>query len=294
MRLLTPKDLAQAIGSSESSVRRWIDGGRVRVSRTMGGHRRITVAEAVRFIRELRVPLLRPDLLGLPPRAATTPAAPGGTSPETEGERAIAGALEAGDADAFGAQAIAWYVSGRALAELFDGPVRGVMNDLGARWREEEEMILAEHRATEACLRAVAQVRMLMPEPPTSHAPLAIGGAVEGDTHALASAMAAAVLAEVGYRDVNFGGNTPVKLLSRAAGERRPRLVWLAVHVPLEPRVVRAVDGLTDELHQRKTALVVGGVYSSMLRPHPGRHVAKSMGELAAFARGLNGGAGVE
>lgn len=291
MRLLTPRDLAQAIGSSESSVRRWIDGGRVRVSRTVGGHRRITVADAVRFIRDMRAPLLRPDLLGLPVRAATAAPASEGAAPGTEGERAIAAALEAGDADVFAALVISWYVSGRTLANLFDAPVRAVMDDLGARWREREEMILVEHRATEACMRAVAQVRMLMPES-SKDAPLALGGAVEGDQHALASAQAAAVLAEVGYRDVNFGGNTPVKLLSRAAAERRPRLVWLSIHAPPEKRVSRGIDALADQLHRHGAAVVVGGVYSSTFAAHPARHVARSMGELAAFARGLGRGNG--
>ena len=64
-KLLTPKDLADAIGASESSLRRWVDSGRVKMSRTAGGHRRIPLAEAIRFIRETHATVVRPDLLGL-------------------------------------------------------------------------------------------------------------------------------------------------------------------------------------------------------------------------------------
>src|SRR4051794_17870331 len=76
--LLTPKELADAIGASESSLRRWVDGGRLRISRTAGGHRRIPVEEAVRFIRETGATLVRPEMLGLALaprelRAATKP-----------------------------------------------------------------------------------------------------------------------------------------------------------------------------------------------------------------------------
>ena len=48
---LSPKDLAAAIGVSESSLKRWVDSGRLAVERTAGGHRRIPFQEAVRFVR---------------------------------------------------------------------------------------------------------------------------------------------------------------------------------------------------------------------------------------------------
>ena len=61
----SPKDLATAIGVSESSVKRWVDDGTIDASRTAGGHRRIPLSEAIRFIRQRRTPVVRPDLLGL-------------------------------------------------------------------------------------------------------------------------------------------------------------------------------------------------------------------------------------
>ena len=64
-RLLSPKELADAIGVSESSLKRWADAGRLQVARTEGGHRRIPIAEAVRFIRDTGAVVVRPDLLGL-------------------------------------------------------------------------------------------------------------------------------------------------------------------------------------------------------------------------------------
>ena len=63
--LLTPKDLADAIGASESALRRWVDGGRIRMLRTAGGHRRIPLQEAIRFVRQTGATIVRPELLGL-------------------------------------------------------------------------------------------------------------------------------------------------------------------------------------------------------------------------------------
>ena len=47
-------------------MRRWTNDGVIRTSRTAGGHRRIAVSEAIRFIRESGTVVVRPDVLGLP------------------------------------------------------------------------------------------------------------------------------------------------------------------------------------------------------------------------------------
>ena len=44
---LSPRNLAAAVGVSESSVKRWADEGRIRTALTPGGSRRIQLREAV-------------------------------------------------------------------------------------------------------------------------------------------------------------------------------------------------------------------------------------------------------
>ncbi|MCA9674189.1 MAG: helix-turn-helix domain-containing protein, partial [Myxococcales bacterium] len=70
MRMLSPRELADALGVSESSLKRWVDAGRIRAARTEGGHRRIRLSEAVRFIRDSGTPIVRPELLDMPELAA--------------------------------------------------------------------------------------------------------------------------------------------------------------------------------------------------------------------------------
>ena len=62
---LSPKELGEAIGVSESSIKRWIDEGVIRASRTAGGHRRIALADAVQFVRSAGLPVVRPQVFGL-------------------------------------------------------------------------------------------------------------------------------------------------------------------------------------------------------------------------------------
>jgi excisionase family DNA binding protein len=284
--LLTPKELAEVIGASESSLRRWVDGGRIRMSRTAGGHRRIPLAEAIRFIRETGATIVRPELLGL----GELHGADWGILGKTDDEQ-LFGALADGDANGARGLILSWYLGGRSLPALFDGPIRAAMHKVGDLWRHDPRGILVEHRATEICASAVDRLRDLIP-PPAGRAPLALGGAPAGDPYVLPTRLAGLVLAEAGFRDVNFGPNTPVELLATEAVARKARLVWLSVSAVADERSLRAaVAGLGDSLAGHRIDLVLGGVNAAAVAP-PGTTNASlinSMAELAAFARGILG-----
>ncbi|MHC4811387.1 MAG: excisionase family DNA-binding protein, partial [Planctomycetota bacterium] len=63
--LLSPRELAAAIGVSESTLKRWTDDGLINATRTAGGHRRIPLAEAIRFVRATRTRVVNPTILQL-------------------------------------------------------------------------------------------------------------------------------------------------------------------------------------------------------------------------------------
>src|SRR5688572_21462079 len=96
-RLLTTKDLAEAIGASESSLRRWTNSGAIQTSRTVGGHRRIPLSEAIRFIRSSGATVVRPQLLGLTDLGATGAAGGGDAAGPREVEEAVYQSLMMGD-----------------------------------------------------------------------------------------------------------------------------------------------------------------------------------------------------
>jgi excisionase family DNA binding protein len=289
--LLTPKELAEVIGVSESSLRRWVDAGSIRMSRTAGGHRRIPVAEAIRFIRESGATVVRPELLGLEELGRARGAGAGGVVAVSD-EQQLYDALVEGERKVAGGLILSWYLAGRTLAELFDGPVRGAMHRVGELWRHDVRGILVEHRATEVCAGAVERLRELLPAV-DARAPLAVGGAPQGDPYVLPTRMAGLVLAEAGYREVNFGANTPVELLAAEAVARKARLVWLSVSAEADG-MRGAVGRLAGSLAERRIALVVGGSRAGDVVPRGavGATVIESMAGLAAFAQGLTRGAG--
>jgi len=283
-RLLTTSELAQALGVSESSIKRWVDDGTIRGARTAGGHRRIAITEALRFIRATRAPLADPELLGVPEVAAA------GSDRHTAGgpdERLLA-YLERGEAVRATGLLLALFLGGERIADLADGPLRAAMARLGELWRERPDGIFVEHRATAICIEAVSRLRTLLPN--NDGAPAAVGGAPAGDPYALPTLCAAAVLAEVGFRSTNLGPDTPFDTLEHAAVATGAQLVWVAVTVrPRDRHFERDLVDLGSRLGKAGATLAVGGRgIEGRRRPaHPPYRRQTTMASLAELGNAL-------
>jgi excisionase family DNA binding protein len=277
--MLSPRNVAAAIGVSESSLKRWVDDGLLRAARTAGGHRRIAVQEAVRFVRARRVPLARPDLL-------VRGAASAGRGGVLDGEQLFTLLVQDRRAEVVSAL-IGRFLAGDSLADLCDGPMRSALARIGELWRHEERGLLVEHRATDTILQALTLLRHLL-QGPSSAAPVALGGAPSGDRYFLPSLMAAAVLADVGYRDANLGADVPADTFVRAIDEYQPALVWLSVTAAVEAGTVRQLLRALVERGRSRAVPIVGGGRSldRAVTAEVGTvHHLGSMAELAGFAR---------
>lgn len=271
--MLSPRELADALGVSESSLKRWVDAGKLHAARTEGGHRRIAVAEALRFIRENGAPVVRPELLDMPEIAAT-------------GDRSDAtflGHLLDGDARAARGWVMARYLEGMPVAELCDGPIKTAMHAIGERWQHSPDGVFVEHRATDACIQALAHVRSTF-DPP-ANAPVALGGTPEDDPYLLASFMVATVIAAEGMRAVNLGPDTPVSAMQQAYDQVKPRLVWISASAPIAPARARAIGRWLEALPAR-TQVAIGGRASASITAEGARR-CETMAEVAALVREL-------
>lgn len=251
--IISPRELAAAIGVSESSLKRWSDDGLIRVSRTAGGHRRIAIGDAIRFVRAIGVPILRPEVLGL------TDLTPGADALATESaaERLLAFLRDGKTREARGL-VLSLYLSGQSVAEIADGPLRSAMDELGRLWNHDPAGVFVEHRATDICIQAVQQLRRLVE--PDVPGPVAVGGAPSGDPYLLPSMLVSAALAASSWQAVNLGPDTPFEALSTAVERHRPRLVWLSVSSVRDANELRdGVTGLATRLADRGTTLAIGG-----------------------------------
>ena len=288
--LLSPRDLADAIGVSESSVKRWVDGGVVLATKTAGGHRRIPVSEAVRFIRESQAALVKPEAMGLQDVESLF---------DFDTQRGDEGSLlynylREGKAESARGLLFSLYLNGRSVAQIVDGPLSSAMESLGEIWKSEDCGIFWEHRATDIVISAVSRLRMLIP-PRDDSAPAAVGAAPPGDPYILPTLCATAVLESQGLNAVNLGPDTPISSLQLATEALRAQLVWLSVSVVENPlELQEELLGLATALRKPAVPFIIGGSKAHLLELPDSAlsHVGSSMSELEAMVKGLRGGAG--
>jgi excisionase family DNA binding protein len=291
---VSPRELAAALGVSESSLKRWADDGRIAADRTVGGHRRIPLAEAIRFVRGSGVPIGRPELLGLgnPVETAAIP-------PPEEAAAGVAcerlhELLLADDAAAARGWVASLYLAGWPIETICDGPVRNALTWIGEQWRHGPAGIFQEHRATQTTLQALGELRPLLPPAPRD-APVALGCAPAGDPYSIPSRAAALVLASAGFREVDLGPDTPVDALMAAIDTLRPAVVWLAcsVDAPGAHIADRELGRVVEAAGGAGGVVIVGGRAAPSHRSAAacGAVRGASMAELAAFARGRLSGA---
>lgn len=278
-RSLSPRQLGLALGVSESTVKRWIDAGRLPAQVTSGGHRRVALLPALRFIRRAHRDLADPALLGL-----TDPTSPAITEPGALAGR-IFEHLSGGRRDELQRDLLAVLATGiLEPAELFDGPVRAALRRIGELWRGSHQGIYVEHRATQVLLSVLDDLSALV-EPPDD-APTAVGGSLSGDPSSIPSRMAAIVLRQQGLRAVDLGASLPAAALLEAADELRARLVWLSVsYVDDARRQAEDVERLITGLAARGVACVLGGreIDRLALDSRGRARVGRSMSDLATI-----------
>ncbi len=283
--ILSPKELGAVIGVSESTVKRWVDDGTVTAAKTAGGHRRIAIWDAIRFIRESKAPIIRPDILGLADIEAVRREIPTGRS---ETERFFQ-YLRTGQAAEARGLLLAMYLSGESVEAIVDGPIQEAMSRIGELWKHSASGIFYEHRATDLCAQAIHQLRQMFTTP--ADAPVALGGSPAGDPYAIASSCASTVLASIGFHALNLGANSPSAALIAAIEENRPRLVWLSVSAT-ENAIDVAAEVRALLPHLQDAVLVLGGrrLPTLAIPASPAVKSGSSMTELAGIARGVLSG----
>lgn len=217
-RWVSPARLARALGLGESTLKRWIDQGRIPAAKTPGGHRRIRLAEVLHLLQGGGVPQAELAALGLTDRDEVSSRALAAVLGSESPERALT-ILEG------------LYAAGVRAAELADRWIAPAMQRVGRGWEAGRITITAEHRATGVMLRALYGLLRAQPVP-SARAPDAVVAGLAGDPYLLAPLCVQLVLCESGLRATNFGPDTPATSLCDAITERRPAVVALSVSVP--------------------------------------------------------------
>jgi methanogenic corrinoid protein MtbC1 len=281
-KLLTPKQVARALYASESSVKRWCDRGMIASQKTAGGHRRIGLGDLLDFVRRSSRTIARPELVGLPASTGRT------ARILDRAARQLTEALVRGDEEQCRQITFDLYLAEHSFSKICDRVFTQAFATIGQWWVRGQLEIYQERRGWEIALRVLHELRRLVPMP-QSGAPLAMGGAVEGDPFLLGTTMAELVLRDARWNAVSLGNNLPFTTLAQAIKKHQPRLFWISCsHIEDLPGFLRGYRQLYEQFG-REVAFVVGGralVDSVLLRIRYAAH-CENMQCLESYAEEL-------
>jgi methanogenic corrinoid protein MtbC1 len=251
-QLLSPKQIAEAIGASESSVKRWCDQGLLTTVKTAGGHRRISVQEALRFAREQNHSVVEPRILAMP-------ATDDRKARRIEGcaER-LTEALLSDNELACHAIVFDLFVAGYAVSQIFDHVIAVAFRTIGDKWECHEADVYQERCSCQVMLRVLHEFRAKQVHP--GNELKALGATIEGDQYSLPVTMAEIVLRSVGWDARLLGSSIPYDSMINAIQRHQPGLFWLSVsYIRDEAEFIAGFNRLFDAASKCQTAVVVGG-----------------------------------
>ena len=218
----SPKVVATALGVSESSLKRWCDGGKIEVTKTAGGHRRIPRNAVLNFARDHQFEIANPELIGLPKLARASQV------DLSSAREDLLEMLIAGDEANCRRILIELYLAGFRISSIGDEVIGPVFQEIGHLWECSSLEIYQERLSCEICSRSLMQLRSMLRRP-SEGAPLAIGGTPEDDPYALPTALVEMVITQNDYKAVSLGSRIPWESLIAAAQKMQPGLMWFSV-----------------------------------------------------------------
>jgi excisionase family DNA binding protein len=281
---VSTSEVAEALGLSVSTVKRWVDDGVLPAHKTAGGHRRLLVADVLELTRREGLP--HGELLRLVGRDHEA-----GYLDSSVLSDELHQFLVSGDALGIRALVLGSYERSMSIEDLADTVIAPAMERLGLEWERGRIDVMEEHRASLLCEGALFELKAILEERAGRDRPLAVGGAAESDNAMLPSLLAQMVLLDAGWDAVNLGPNTPFHSFARAINELRPRLLWISVcHLGAADEFMRGQRELYRYAERRGVPVAVGGrALVEMIRAQiPYTTYGDGLRHLAAFARTLH------
>ncbi len=251
VKLFSPKQVGQALGVSESSIKRWCDQGKINATRLVGGHRRVTSSDVLEFVRKSGKQLIEPKHVGLEPIDFHAPQIEDAVAPTVD-------ALLKGDEQKFLEILTGLYFATHPLSDIFDLVVAPAFHEIGARWECDDVEVYQERRSCEICIRSFAELRTLLPKPAGNS--VAIGGTLSDDIYQLPVSCTELLLRDLGFAATLLGTSIPGASFRAAISDLNPDLVWISVsYVANAVRFLEEFDSISKRCVEDNIALVVGG-----------------------------------
>jgi excisionase family DNA binding protein len=300
----SPKQVAQALQVSESSVKRWCDRGVIRTDRTHGGHRRIPLEYLMEFLESTNRRIIDPHAIGLQDHRQLNRDALAGLELQavqrTDDDSLVSDpmlreqferALLAGDEEQCRKVISSWYTLHGGMVSVADELLAPTFHAIGELWECGRADVYQERRGCEICIRLIHELRRLVSEP-TPAAPLAMGGTSEHDHYQVANQLIEIIFREAGWRTISLGSAVPFSSMLSAIERYRPRVYWLSVsYIADEENFLKQFQDFATAI-PTGTMLVVGGrcLTESLRRRMQFAAYCDSLRQLSMLARSLQAG----
>lgn len=250
--LISPRQAAEAIGVSESSLKRWCDQGKIKSTRTEGGHRRIDLADVVDFAHRSGYKLVAPELIGLGKRNH------GSEQAIDDVPQELAEALLNGDELTANRIVLRLFSDAVPLWKIFDQVIAPAFHQIGYQWECDDAEVYQERRSCQICQRIINNLRQLLS--PYDKQLVAIGGTLEGDIYSIPTMMAELVLISSGFSATSLGSNIPADSLLVAIEDLDPKIFWLSVsHIRSRGDFIEQFGRLSNLCLKKGIPLIIGG-----------------------------------
>ncbi len=265
--------MADRLGVSESSVKRWLDQGAVPILRTAGGHRRVSQESVEQLLEQLKTTSVFPRLSEIGDEVAVGSSglnAELGADWRNKAVEEIADAFRGSllDGDELGCRGMVDSLidRGHSPSTAADLLITPAMHGFGHLWERGELSIYQERRACGIAIELLASLKRQLPVNPKGA--VAIGGSPEGDQYQLPTAMVELALSECGWNAKSLGCNLPMAEFAAAVQEYRPRVLWISISWLVdEHKFVRDFNAMVDMLPRRTAVLIGGRAATDSLRP---------------------------
>ena len=281
-QLLTTKQVAKAIGISESSLKRWCDADKIPSIRTAGNHRRLRLTDIVELVRAGNLELQSPEALGLPSNSGS------GKWTFDRGRSDLYTAIAAGNAEALNQILFDLFLSGGSVAKICDDVITPALHHVGSEWEAGKIDVYQERLGTNLVARALYRLQQTLPRA-VHNAPLALGGSIENDSYTIPTLMAELVLHEAGFQATSLGSNLPLETLTSAVLTKRPRIMWLSLSaIEDNASFIKSYSKFFEQSSQH-SAIVVGGraITAPIRKQMQATAFCNNMLDLANFAKAL-------
>lgn len=251
--MFTPKQVALALGVSESSVKRWCDNGRLRAGRTAGGHRKLPMSAVLELVRETGREVSNPAALGMVAVSARRK--------PSQVQNELLTALLASEEQAARELLLGLYQQGATIVEIGDELLCPVFGDIGDGWERGEIAVHQERRCCEIAITVLHELRRWLPTA-DENAPVALTATPQQDFAEVPIRLVELVLQSLGWRTVMAGSGLPVEEIRRATLLRQPQLVCIsATHLEDAGSYVDEHNRLLDSKNTGVPVVIGGGAF---------------------------------